>query len=164
MSQKATLQHTLGMSNMVMEKYLSDLEPAAFLNRPVAGMNHIAWQVGHLISVERRLVEEIKPGSSPELPPGFDAQHAMDKHADDQPGDFLSKDKYLSLWKTQRAATNELLDSTSDAELEAPAPSEKTRKMCPTVATMFSLAGLHSILHAGQFVAVRRQGEMPIAF
>ena len=164
MSLKATLQHTLGMSNMIMERYLSDLDPAAFFERPVAGMNHLAWQVGHIISVERRFMEEIKPGSSPELPASFDAQHAKERHTSDEPGDFLTKDEYLSLWKAQRAATTELLETMTDADLEAPASSEKTRQMCPTVATVFSLAGMHSILHAGQFVAVRRHAALPIAF
>ena len=164
MSTKQILQHSLGASEMVMEKYLSDLAPEVFLTRPVEGMNHLAWQVGHLISVERRLVEEAKPGSSPQLPPEFDAKHAMDKHASDSPADFHSKEEYLALWKAQRAATKQVLDGMTDAELDAPAPSEKTRKMCPTVGTMFNLAGLHSLLHAGQFVAVRRQAEMPIAF
>ena len=164
MSIKATVQHTLGVSDMVMDKYLGDLPAEAFFVRPVAGMNHLAWQIGHLISVERKMVEEAKPGSSPELPAEFDSKHAMDKHASDNAADFLTKDEYLSLWKAQRSATHGALNSMTDEQLEAPAPSEKTRQMCPTVATMFSLAALHSLMHAGQFVAVRRQTGMPIVF
>ena len=164
MGSKPLIRHTLGASAMFMEKYLNDLEPAAFLVRPVAGMNHLAWQVGHLISVERKLIEEIRPGSSPALPPDFDAKHAMDRHAGDDPADFFTKEEYLALWKAQRAATHQLLDDLSDEELEAPAPSEKTRQMCPTVGSMINLTGVHSLIHAGQFVAVRRQKAMPIAF
>ena len=163
MSMKAIIQHSLGMSDKVMEMYLSDLAPDAFLTRPVAGMNHLAWQVGHLISVEHRFMEEIKPGISPTLPDGFDAQHATDRHTSDNAGDFKTKDEYLALWKAQRAATCQILEALTDAELDAPAPSEKTRRMCPTVGAVFNLAGLHSLLHSGQFVAVRRQADMPIA-
>ena len=164
MSIKQTVKHTLGVSDMLMEKYLSDLKPAAFLTRPIEGMNHLAWQVGHLISVERRFVEEFKPGSCPELPAGFDTRHAMDQHGNDNAGDFKTKDEYLALWKAQRAATNQVLDGMSEAELEVPPAGERTRQMCPTVGAMFNMAGLHSLMHVGQFVAVRRQAEMPIAF
>ena len=164
MSLKPLIEHTLGISDMVMDKYLTDLKPESFLIRPVAGMNHLAWQVGHLISVERRMIEGVKPGSSPELPDGFDAMHAMDKHDDDNAADFLTKDEYLKLWRAQRAATKALLETMSDDELAAPCPDEKRRGMCPTVASMFSLVGMHSLMHAGQFVAVRRQEAMPIAF
>ena len=164
MSTKAMIEQTLNVSDMLMDKYLTDLDPQAFLTRPVGAMNHLAWQVGHLISTERRAIEAIKPGASPALPDGFDAQHAMDKHSDDNPEDFQTKEEYLSLWKAQRAATRSVLQELSDAELEAPCPNEKMRQMCPTIGSMFNVNGLHTVMHAGQFVAVRRKHEMPIAF
>ncbi len=164
MSIKATIQHTLGVSDMLMDKYLSDLAPEAFLARPIAGMNHLAWQVGHLILNERKMIEAIKPGSSPALPEGFDTKHAMDKHGVDDPSNFQTKDEYLAMWKAQRAASRSVLEGMTDDELDAPCPDEKTRRMCPTVATMFNLTGLHALMHSGQFVAVRRKEEMPIAF
>jgi len=164
MSTKATIQQSLHISEMLMGKYLTDLDPQAFLTRPVAGMNHLAWQVGHLISSEHKMNERIKPGASPALPEGFDAKHAMSQHDDDNPADFHTKDEYLALWKSQRAATHSLLEAMSEADLDAPCPDEKTRGMCPTIGSMFNLSGLHALMHAGQFVAVRRQHEMPIAF
>lgn len=57
-----------------------------------------------------------------------------------------------------------MLDTLSETDLHAPCPQEKMRAMTPAVATMFNLAGLHALLHAGQFVAVRRLEPMPIAF
>ena len=164
MSSKATISHSLGMSDMVMDKYLADVEPQAFMARPVKGMNHLAWQIGHLISSEHKAVEQVKPGASPTLPDGFLEKYAMDKHASDNAADFHSKDELLGLWKTQRAATKQVLEGLSDEELEAPCPNEKMRGMCPTVGSMFNLTALHTLMHTGQFVAVRRQAEMPIAF
>ena len=164
MSTKATIEQTLGVSDMIMDKYLTDLDEAAFLTRPVAGMNHLAWQVGHLIAIEYKFVEAVKPGASPALPDGFVAKHAMDKHGSDNAGDFHTKDEYLAVWKGQRAATRATLAGLSEADLEAPCPDEKMRQLCPTVGGMFNLAGLHCLMHAGQFVAVRRKHEMPIAF
>ena len=164
MSLKAQIQHTIGVSDMIVDKYLGDLPPEAFLARPVAGMNHIAWQVGHLISTERRFVEEIKPNSCPALPEGFDAQHAKETHDVDDPSAFLTKDQYLAVWKAQRDATKAALETLTEAELAAPNPVEKMRNFCPTVGSMFSVAGLHTLMHAGQFVPTRRQEALPIAF
>ncbi len=164
MSNKITIQHTIDVSDMLMNKYLTDLTPEAFLARPIAGMNHVAWQIGHLLLNERKMIEAIKPGASPALPEGFDTKHAMDQHGVDDPSNFLSKDEYLALWKAQRAATRSVLDGMTDAELDAPCPNEKTRQMCPTVGTMFNLTGLHALMHTGQFVAIRRKEAMPIVF
>ncbi len=164
MSTKTTIEQSLNISDMVMDKYLTDLEPEAFLARPIAGMNHIAWQIGHLIISERKFVEAAKPGVSPALPEGFAEKHAMDKHSDDNAGDFYSKDEYLALWKAQRGATRKALEGMSEEELDVPCPNEKMRSMNPTVGALFNGAGLHCLMHAGQFVAVRRQHEMPIAF
>ena len=164
MSSKETIHQSLALSEMALSKYLDDLKPEAFLIRPVAGMNHLAWQVGHLVVVENRFVEALKPGASPALPAGFTEQYAMDKHASDSPTDFHTKDELLALFKTQRTATRHLLEGMGETDLQAPCPNEKMRTMCPTVATMFNLTGMHTLMHAGQFVAVRRHEAMPIAF
>ena len=164
MSSKAMIQQSLNVSDMLMNKYLTDLDSEAFLLRPVHGMNHLAWQVGHLIVSERKMLEVIKPGVSPELPAEFETKHAMDKHGSDTATDFHTKDEYLALWKAQRAATQSTLETMSEADLDAPCPDEKMRQMASTVGALFNLAGLHSVMHSGQFVAVRRSKEMPIAF
>jgi len=164
MQAKDAIRQSMEMSDMVMGKYLEDLDDAAFLRRPVEGMNHIAWQVGHLISIERGTIEAIKPGSSPALPEGFDAKHGKETHSVDDPGQFYTKDEYLAFWKAQREATRSVLDSLSDADLDAPAP-ERVRSFCPTVGhAMNMFGGVHPMMHAGQFVAVRRSLQKPVAF
>ena len=80
-----------------MTSYLGDLDDADLLVRPVEGMNHIAWQLGHLISSERGMVEAIRPGSCPPLPEGFEANHDREDTTSDDPARFLSKDDYLDL-------------------------------------------------------------------
>ena len=46
--------------------------------------------------------------------------------------------------------------------MDAPGP-EKSRAFMPTVGHVFSLAASHPLMHAGQFVAVRRHLKKPIA-
>lgn len=164
MQAKDAIRQSIEMADMVTGKYLEDLDDAAFLARPVPGMNHIAWQIGHLISTERAALEAIKPGSCPPLPEGFDAKHGKETTAFNAPADFYTKDEYLAAWKGQRAALLSVLDSLDDAGLDAPAP-ERLRGFCPTVGLAINMmGGLHPMMHVGQYVAVRRAKEKPIAF
>jgi hypothetical protein len=162
MQAKDAIRQSIGMADMMMNKYLEDLDDDAFLVRPVHGMNHIAWQLGHLISSERGTLEGIKPGSCPPLPEGFDAKHGKETIATNDPSQFYTKAEYLAFWKAQRAATLVVLESLDGADLDAPAP-ERIRGFCPTVGHALNMmGGVHPLMHAGQFVAVRRQLGKPI--
>lgn len=163
MHAKEAILQTISLSDMIIDKYLGDLDDEALFVMPVEGMNHVAWQLGHLISSERGMVEGIKPGSCPPLPEGFDTAHAKDQGTGTDRSKFHTKAQYLDAWKTQRAATRALLETMSDADLDAPAP-EKLLRMCPNVGQVFNLTGLHAMMHVGQFVAVRREQKRPVAF
>ncbi len=163
MNAKDVLRLTLGASDMIMTKYIEDLSDAELTVVPIEGMNHIAWQVGHLIATERMMVEGLKPGTSPPLPAGFEAAHPRDEK--DRPADpkaYKTKAEYLGLFKAQRAATLQALEAMSDAEMDSPAP-ERFQRMAPTAGAVYNLAGTHILMHVGQFVAVRRALKKPIA-
>ncbi len=160
MSGKAIIQHTLGTSDHVIQSYLKDLTDADLLVRPVAGMNNIAWQLGHLISSERHMVEMIKPGSSPALPADFEVGHGRDCFNEDAPEKFYSVAKYNELWSAQRAATLAVLESLSEADLDR--TDEKFPPYASTVGMLLSMCGGHPLMHAGQFVAVRRKLGKPV--
>jgi uncharacterized damage-inducible protein DinB len=160
MNAKDVIKNTLDTSDMILGTYVGDLADADFLLRPVAGMNHIAWQLGHLIEVEHRFVESLKPGSCPKLPDGFAEHHKTDQAQSDDPAHFATKAAYLNLWKAQRAATKAVLDALSDAELDEAKPG--LPPFAPTVGAVFNLLGTHPLMHAGQFVAVRRMLGKPV--
>jgi hypothetical protein len=164
MHAKDVLAATYATSERIMDRYLDGLSDADLLVRPVAGQNHIAWQLGHLIIAERMMVEGIKPGSSPPLPAGFEEAHGRDEAStrSDDPTRFLSKEKYLALFKAQRDATKEVLKSLTDAELDGPGP-ERFRQLAPTAGATLLLAGTHVLMHVGQFVGVRRKLNKPVA-
>lgn len=162
MNAKDPIKHNLDMSDMIVNSYVGDLSDADFLAVPVPGMNHIAWQLGHLISVERMVIEGIKPGSSPELPAGFDGVHSTKAETKGtEPGHFHKKDEYLKLYAAQRAATKAVIDSLADADLDKPAP-ENFARIAPTVGAVLNLIGQHYLMHAGQFVPVRRATGKPV--
>src|SRR3954447_13762614 len=118
MNAKEAIRTTMNTADFMVESYLSDITPEEMLVRPAPGANHVAWQLGHLISAERRLVEAAAPGSMPPLADGFAERHTKDTAASDNPSNFLSKDEYLSLAKTVRTATLKALDNFGEADLD----------------------------------------------
>ena len=75
MGPKDVIRKTLDMGDNILKRYVNDLSDDDLKLVPVEGMHPIALQFGHLITVERWMLEKIKPGASPALPDGFDAAH-----------------------------------------------------------------------------------------
>lgn len=161
MTAKEIIKYEMDMALSVLKTYLSDLTDADLLKRPVPGMNHLAWQLGHLIRSESDLLNGVCPGSAAELPASFAAAYTKETAASDDHARFLSKQQYIDLYDRQRAASKAALDQLPESELDKPAP-EHFRKYCPTVGTVFSLIGTHPLMHSGQFVALRRLLGKPV--
>lgn len=161
MGPKDVILKTMDMSDRVVKKYLEDLSDADLRLVAVDGLHPIALQLGHLIASERRMVEMVSPGASPPLPAGFEEHHDIKKPPEDETH-FATKDEYLKLWDSQRAATKQALSNVSEAELDD-TRGGKLPAFLPTVSQVFTMTGLHAINHAGQFVAVRRLLKKPIA-
>ena len=141
--------------------YVQDLEEADFMLRPVPGMNHIAWQMGHLITSSQKMLGMLGQ-PAPELPPGFEIGHGKEMAACDDPGKFATKEVYLDLSAKIKEASLAALDAIPDNTLEEPGP-EPMREYAPTVAAVLSMLGAHWLMHSGQFVAVRRKlGKAPL--
>lgn len=161
MNAKDVLKMQMDLGLTVLKTYMSDLSDADLLLRPGKGCNHLAWQVGHLISAERGLLEGICPGAAPELPTGFAERHSKETINVDDPAKFSSKQEYLDLFEKQRAATKAALDKLPESEFDRPSP-ERLQKMFPTVGAVFGLIASHPMMHAGQFVTIRRQLGKPV--
>src|SRR5262249_7876415 len=125
------------------------------------GCNHIAWQLGHLIASENQLLEMVAPGTGIELPAGFAEQHSKEKKDDDNPEHFLSRQRYQELFEKMHAATLAAIATMSDADLDKPGPPQ-FQPMCPTVGDVVVLIATHGLMHAGQFVPVRRKLGKPV--
>jgi hypothetical protein len=113
---KDAIHSSLRAVDFLVHGYLADLTDNELLERPVPAANHLAWQLGHLITSERHLVEAASPGSMPELPAGFAERYGRGKPVSDDPTDFLSKDEYLRLAKQIRGATLAALDKLTPAD------------------------------------------------
>ncbi len=161
MQTKDVIRQALGLSSTVLRAYVGDLTDAELLQRPGVGCNHLAWQLGHLITSEAGLLSMIEPGSAPELPEGFAEKHAKENSGSDNPADFATKQQYLELTDKLHAASLALLERYPEANLDLPAP-EHLRSICPTMGAVFVLIATHPMMHAGQFVPVRRALGKPV--
>jgi hypothetical protein len=161
MNAKDVIRQTMTMGSTVLDKYVSDLTDADLMRRAHAGCNHLAWQLGHLIASESQLVNMVVPGHGGELPAGFAEAHAKDQKDNDNPAAFRTKQEYLDLYQQVRAASLKALDALPEERLDEPGP-ERMRSMFPTIASFFVLIGTHPLMHAGQFVPVRRELGKPV--
>ena len=152
---------TAETSRMVLNSYISDLDDADLMRRPGPSCNHLAWQLGHLIASECDLLESVKPGAAIVLPDGFAEQHATENVGIDDPSKFCTKAEYVELLDKVHQASLAAIKQTTDAELDAPAP-EKFREYFPTAGNIYVLIATHAMMHAGQFVPVRRALDKPI--
>jgi hypothetical protein len=151
-----TVRSVLTASDFIVQSYLGDVTDAELLERPAADANHIAWQLGHLISAEARLVGAAAPAFAFELPEGFAERHVTATATSNNPADFLTKDAYLQLSREVRLNTLRALETISDKDADKPV----TGRLPPFVTRVgdaFALIGPHWIGHAGQWAVLRRK-------
>ncbi|TWT71212.1 DinB family protein [Crateriforma conspicua] len=163
MNAKDAIRYSMQLSDQVFKSYLSDFDDGEIMNRPGEGCNHIAWQLGHLISSEVQLLQQACPGQGIELPDGFAEAHSKEQVGCDDQTNFHSLGEYLELYDQVRAASAKALDAMSDDQLSAAGP-EAMREFCPTVGSLFTLIATHPMMHAGQIVPIRRRLNKPILF
>jgi hypothetical protein len=161
MDLKQAVVTTLGSADFIVNAYLGDLTPQEMMSRPCPGANHIAWQLGHLISSERFMMDKAMPGKMDALPAGFDVQHKKDKCGSDGPG-FLSKEEYIKLGKQVRANTIRVVQEASAADYDRPVTG--VPPFLKTVGEVFLFIGTHWTMHAGQWAIIRRNCGKPPLF
>jgi len=161
MNTQDAIRKTLKTSSIVLGRYVDDLSDTDLMQRPGPGCNHLAWQLGHLIASENQLLESVAPGAGIDLPAGFVEQHSKDTKDDDNPAHFLSKQRYLELFEQVHAATLAAIAKMSDADFDKPGPAS-FQPMFPTIGDVVLLIATHGLMHAGQFVPVRRKLGKPV--
>ena len=161
MDARGAIEASMGLAERIVGKYLEDFSDADLLVRPVPQANHTAWQLGHLICSEHRLMNMLSPGSMPKLPDGFLDKYTKDTSKVDDPQAFHPKAEYMKLRAEQRAGTMAVLAKTPPAQFDEPAP-EAVRRMFKTVGDVFTIIATHPIMHAGQWVVVRRKLGKPV--
>ena len=161
MSLKTHLRWQIEQCHWITLAYVQDLADADLLVRPVPGINHAAWQLGHMIAGSKKMLGGLGQ-PAPALPAGFEEGYTKETAKSDDPAKFATKDVYLDLAAKIKTASLAALDAIPESKLEDPGP-EAMREYAPTVAAVLTLLGTHWLMHAGQFVALRRKlGKAPM--
>jgi hypothetical protein len=162
MTTKDAICQTIELCHTVTEGYFKDLSDKDLLVRSVPGANHIAWQLGHLISSDCEMLTGIGH-KTPPLPGDFAARHGKETATSDDPAKFFKKADYERLTAEVKAAKLAAVRGTPDGDLDKPGP-ESMRAYAPTVGSILMLLGTHWLMHAGQFVPIRRKLGKPAMF
>ena len=145
---------------MILTTYVGDMTDDDLMVRVTPGANHIAWQLGHLITAENEMLSTAG-FTAAALPDEIAAAYTPESSTSDDPAKFRKKDQYLGWIDEQRAATFAALDSVSNADLDKDAP-EKMRAYAPKIGDVFNMIGVHTMMHAAQFVPIRRKLGKPV--
>ncbi|MEW6252241.1 MAG: DinB family protein [Planctomycetota bacterium] len=161
MNAKDAIRQIVEFSHQIVRDYVQDLTDAELLTRSVPNANHIAWQLGHLIAGDAYMLG-LLGGRTVDLPADFTAEYTNETAGSDDPAKFRSKQEYLELADKSKAATLAAIDATPEGQLDQPGP-EAMRAYAPTVAAALMILGTHWLMHAGQFVPIRRKlGRAPL--
>lgn len=160
MTAKEAIKNTIETCHGVLTSYIGDLSDEELMMRPVPDANHIAWQLGHMVASEHEMMTTAGY-EMPALPIDFAECYTPETSKSDDRAKFHKKDDYLTALETQRQATLAALDALSDADLDRPSP-DSMQSYAPTIGSAFNIIGIHEMMHAGQFVAVRRKLGKPI--
>jgi len=154
----------LESTGQMLGMFLSDLSDEDLLVCPVEGANHIAWQVGHIISTEFLLMTGNLPGASyPIHSADFETNHSRDSNQKQQSKGFLTKAEYLDLMAKTRAITLTALRKLTDADLDK-ATTGRLAAKAPTLGKILLLCSNHTLMHMGQFSVIRRKLGKPVLF
>lgn len=162
MNAKEPIRQNVEFSYMLLHAYVDDLSDSDLLVRPLPSCNHIAWQLGHMISATSQMLAALghKP---PALPEGYDQRYTKETSGSDDPAQFNKKAEYMAMADQMKAATLAAIDATPEDKLDQPAP-EVMREYAPTVASGLMMLGSHWGMHLGQFVPIRRKLGKPPMF
>jgi hypothetical protein len=163
MTAKDAIRQALQTSRTILGMLLDNLSDSDILVRPVPSANTVAWQLGHLINSEYRMLGGIPGSAPPALPDGFTDRYSASSSRQDSTQGYLSKAEYLALYDQVRQATLSALDRIPESDLERP-HTGPLAPIAPTVGALFQLIASHSVLHTGQFSVVRRALGKPNAF
>ncbi len=160
MTSKDAIKSNFDLCNMILTQYVSDFTDEELMKRSTPGTNHIAWQLGHIISSCNQILVSCGLEAAP-LADGVAEAYTKETATSDDPAKFHRKEQYLKWLDEQNTATLAALDAMPEADLDKPTP-ESMRAFRATVGDVLIMLGAHLLMHAGQFVPLRRQLNKPV--
>ena len=155
-----SLAFGLSSSATLLKRYVADLSPGEYVHRPSPGANCAAWTVGHLAMTDRRMLERLG-AALPPLPEGFDRRFSRDEGCP-QAQEFGDVGTIISVFDDHRSRLVAAVKSVKPEQLDRKL--EKPIAMATTVGEAIAFFAVHSAMHAGQIVMIRRSLGRPPLF
>jgi hypothetical protein len=162
MTQLELCADRLARSLELVKMTLADFTDDDMLVRPGDGANHAAWQIGHLIASEARMIGGAK-GQSPQLPPGLAEKFTKETAASNDAAAFPTKEQLLEGLTKVRSGSIEWTRSLKPEQFGQSGP-ERIRAIAPTLEHLPILIVEHTAMHVGQFQVIRRKLGKPVLF
>ena len=141
--------------------FVSDLKPAEFEAQPIAGMNSVAWMLGHLALTDRRVLG-LFGAEVPSLPDGFADKFQTTKQPAGEQTGLGDPAELVALFDKHRELLIAAVAAADADTLAKPLPSPMAG--AANVGELAAFMGVHVGLHAGHVSAIRRALGYPPAF
>jgi len=131
--------------------------------QPVAGMNHVAWIVGHLVHSFEMIGGELQ--IKPWLPQGWATLFGTGNWPSPMGESYPSKTELVAALDDGQRRIVDALNAMTDKDLDGPLPDERHRHVFPTLGSaVLHILTVHAATHVGQLSAWRRaMGLSPAA-
>lgn len=141
---------------------LEDIEEPLWFEIPAAGVNHIAWQVGHLAVSQVALIHVRCFGRPADAcgPAGFREKFGRGSTPVADPGRYPSISEIRSAFDGIHGEVIDLVRGMSDADLAGKTPGEP-HPLFSTKEGAVGTAIIHEGFHAGQIAMLRRMAGKP---
>ena len=142
----------------MLKSFLEELEPEKWYWQPGEGINHVAWQVGHLAFAQYGLCLKRVRGVAPEdegmIPSAFLKMYG--RGSTPQPGaeSNSSVEEILRVLDAVNDRTHQELAQRTDAELDV--PTNPAHPIFETNLGAVEWSSQHELTHIGQIVLLRR--------
>lgn len=137
---------------------IESIEPADWFRQPQPGINHVAWQVGHLAVAQYWLTMNRVRGQRPEdaalLSEAFLQRYGRLSQPDPNPAQNPTPAELRATLDRVHAAALRELEQVPDSELDQPVG--KPHPMFSTKLGAILWSAQHEMLHAGQIGLLRR--------
>ena len=152
----------LGIMNTqaLLKRYLADFSPQEYVHRPAPNANCAAWTVGHLAMSDRHILK-LFGAPLPEIPAGFDKRFSRDEGCP-QAEDFGDVSAVVPVFDQHCERLAAVAKSATPEQLGR--KMDKPIGFATTFGEVLSFVAIHTSMHAGQIVMIRRSLGRPPLF
>lgn len=141
---------------------VGDIPEDKMTAQPVAGMNHPAWLLGHLLGLEQKIATDVigKTVRHP-LPIEWWGIYGIGSVPKAELALYKSKVFCMEALGETSKIIADYIRALKDADLEKPLPDTSLAKHFPTIANLLVAVPTHRAYHTGQIASWRKAMGMP---